>query len=160
MKFGLPLPSELWTAFHRLYTRFLLEPSLEPVQPALSSLIVPTTDFDELVKKLEIKNVSVSVTGTGYVTFFTVPRDERWELYSIFIEMASGTWTFSSVEILNETGKWAYVWSGAAGTSQLTLAPGLPIPLDKNWAVRIYCGSCTTPGNGAGYLLIKSEKAY
>lgn len=132
------IPSKRFEVWSRLYGRFLLEPlPAGPPQAAVSPLIVPVTQADELLRQPEGRSENPTISGTGTVTMYTVPVGERWRLYAIAAVRNSGSFTFNDFRVLDTSRGESCRVDQFTTTTARSFVAGTPIPLDEGDAVQL-----------------------
>lgn len=82
----MPIFSRRFSLWTRLYTRMLLEPtSADSVTPMVSEVVVPVLDADMILSSPAVADATVDLSGSGYVTCFTVPTGAEWRLLTVYV---------------------------------------------------------------------------
>jgi len=155
------LPSKRFEIYGRLYSRFLLEP-LPAVgsNAALSPLIIPTTDVDELLRVPQIETFVVGITSAVGFVMATVPLGERWTVTFIRMALIDGTWTHNSMSIANPDGGdipiLPYTQTAGAQLNQLTN----PLVLDEGWTIRMNVDTFSSGGDAQCKVYSLREDAF
>jgi len=132
------IPSKRFEVWSRLYGRYLLEPlPAGPPQAAVSPLIVPVTQADELLRLPEGQINNFTVTGVATISPFTVPVGERWKLYAMAATLGSGTYTFNDFRVLDTSSGNSCRLDQFSSTTVRSLLLPAPIPLDETDVVQI-----------------------
>jgi len=132
------IPSKRFEVWSRLYGRFLLEP--QPAgfpQAAVSPLIVPVTQADDLLRLPEGRSENPTISGISTLTMFTVPPGERWRLYAMSAIRNSGSFTFNDFRVLDSSRGESCRLDQFTTTTARSFVPGTPIPLDETDDVQL-----------------------
>lgn len=155
------IPSKQFLLWQRLYARFLLEPSpsLGPTA-GVSSLVIPTTDADRLLRRQEIERHITTITGTGPFIMFTVPNGERWTISYFNLERLGGTWDHDRIDILEPAGTAIIIdsYTAITGLRLVTFSPHLE--LDEGWQCRIDVATHSVNGDARLAVLRHVEDAF
>lgn len=145
---GQPLPSKRFQLYSRLYSRFLLEP-LPAVgsNAALSPLILPTTDVDELLRVPELELFTVAITSAVGFVMATVPAGERWTVTFIRMVLQSGTWTHNRIDIEDPAGTNLPIDRYTASADEELKELINPLVLDEGWDIVLNVNSFTAGGD-------------
>lgn len=82
----MPIFSRRFSLWTRLYTRMLLEPTqADSVTPMVSEVVVPVLDADMILSSPAVADATVDLSGSGYVTCFTVPTGQEWRLITVYV---------------------------------------------------------------------------
>ena len=89
----MPINSRRYSLWTRLYKRMLLEPtSADNVTPRVSEVVVPVIQADEILQTpSSTGSVSKDLSGSGFVPYWTVPKEEEWLLSVIARPATSGS---------------------------------------------------------------------
>jgi len=88
----MPIPSQRFDVWARLYDRFTLEPSVgESGPPSVSEIVIPVTDADALVTDRVRHGALVNLSGSGDIIAHTVPTGKRWVVQWIMLIDATGS---------------------------------------------------------------------
>ena len=147
----------------RLVSRFNLQAS--PIDPSnvfiLKREIIPVTIVDELLVKHEIiEQAAVDPGGTGSHLIFTVPVDERWELYRMdAIRLAGATLTVSTLIITDKNGQTinAEAWTA---TDEIKLAFQPIIHCDEGSRIELNVAAYAGGDTLRTRFMVTKEKAY
>lgn len=127
------VPIQLPGAWSRLITRYKIEPA-ERGRKGLSELVVPITDFDELLRAAKLKTVTADISA-GVATLFTVPSGKRWRLTLI----SKASVSTNSIGVLINDGTTS-VRVTAIGTAALvTYTQGMI--MEQSWILRAEQGN-------------------
>lgn len=127
------LPSKRFALMDRLYSRYLLEPhpAGQNVQLSLSPVIVPVVQADAVLQTNGIdSDQAINLSGSGWVTIFTVPTNRKWELVIAHKGASAGATRFGIV-----VSGIRLFWIGSAAELDIdlrgiTLAAGDYVQLD------------------------------
>ena len=156
------LNSDLFAAFARLGKRLRLKQESDAV-PAVSSIVMPITNMDDLIGIIKQVQQTITTTGGGQVqVFVTVPAGKRWKVWAFYMARDGG----------DRNLNWVYISMGAAGaervnldsfTAAATYVSGIlaqPITLDQGQALLANVTGGTTDGDYTTYLWITEEDAF
>jgi len=146
---GLVIPSKEFQIWQRLYRRFSLEPfPAEGSLAGVGTIVVPTTDADRLLARPRITRGIASVTQVEVLLVLTVPLGERWTVGQMSIDVGSGTWTHSSLQLRDPIGGISLVidaYSTSGG--RILVKPPIPIIADELWEFYVNIAAFTGVGD-------------
>ena len=92
----MPIYSRRFTLWTRLYNRLLLEPTGgDRVTPMVSEVVVPVLNADKILETPAAAAQAGDLTGSGFVTYWTVPEDEEWGLIQAFTDATTAATRFA-----------------------------------------------------------------
>ena len=157
------LPSEEYTLWQRLITRFNLKRFAIPPETGLSTIIQPVTSADDLLKDyvLEASN-GFTVGGTGSQKVLQVPSDERWTVFFAFVARATGDGTYDGFVVEDQA-----TFSNPITVATFTASASPPtqdfngqkLVLGPGWIFGVSVAVWTN-GNLHLRLLVEKEKVY
>jgi len=156
-------PAKRFDLWRRLYTRFLIEPF--PVTdgegPAVSTLVQPVTDADELLKNYGLVTFnSASFDADQVVNGPTVPSGKRWLIYVLRWGRSSGNRT-ALQWIINDASEGAFmIIRGFAAAADDTHLMETPLPLEEGDQVRLNFIGGSTATVAKFDLWLSEEDAY
>lgn len=155
------IPSKRFDVWRRLYTRFLLEPlPAEGSSAGVSSVILPVTDADRLLRTPEIEIFQVSVTGTGLTAFATVPAGRRWMINELRVARASGTMTHQGITFTAPDGSEMTVYSYASQAEAELWECFKQQTLDPGWIISVSFDAHSVTGNVDLQVFREAEDAF
>lgn len=155
-----PLPSKAFALWSRLGTRFELEPN--PVQgpsaPEVSRTVVPVTNADELLKKIQIHTTTTAALSVGMKTVVTVPTTERWLVYGYQAVRSTGDRNINMTRV--QGGGNACPIDVYSATGDRNLMFGAPFPMDRDFSFALQVASGATDSIYILNLILQIELAY
>ena len=157
-------PSKRFDIWRRLYTRFLIEPfPAEGASPAVSTLVTPITDADELLRQptgFELTTQSPATDATPF-TVAQVPAGRRWNLQTINVTRTTGDNTFSRIIIGDDSALVSVILEIFTGTNGRTLLLPSMIRMDEGDTVRVQMdGVGVAASNIRALLWLEEEDAF
>ena len=132
---------------------------LTPSKFIFEETVVPIYSIEEHLRRSIARSSTRSVTGTGGITFFTVPDDEKYFLNGYSVIFITGTYTVAGVYITRVDSPTYFMYldlTAGQNTSyanflnrQLTLSPGD--------AININIDGYTATGNLQMYIDYEME---
>lgn len=158
-------PARRFDLWRRLYTRFLIEPfPAGDAVPAVSTLIVPVTQADELLSEPRgfEETTEASAALAANLSIATVPAGNRWRLQTINVLRTSGDNTFSRFLIQDASrGGLSIAIDTFASVTGATLRLDTIIRMDEGDAVRILMdGAGVAASNMRVQLWLEEEAAF
>lgn len=95
----------------------------------LSHDIALTHPLKEIIGTVKTGVSTQDISGSGWVTYFTVPAKKSWEVYQVKME---GTAANTQAR-LNTNGEYSNVLLNALGTSELFTYFNPPLIMTENW---------------------------
>ena len=140
-------PARRFDIWRRLYSRFLIEPL--PVQdsesPGVATVIQPTTDADELLKRHgQFFTATASFNANGRQVGVTVPDGERWDLHILRAGAASGDRTITQWLLFDVSETLVMVIDIFTAAQQATLILPAPIPMEEGDHLDVFSDAGTT----------------
>ncbi len=143
----------------RLFRRFKLRDHPELTDPMFfQKVIIPVSNIDDLLKDPVLTVTAAAVAGTGWVTLHICPKGKKEEIKTLYIEVSSGTFTFTDISIHDGTTQVNIEKPSAGTTRQVAVYAG--ITLKEDWTIRVYVNSYTNPGNLESEVMTLREDAY
>ena len=123
--------------------------------------VLPIVDIGPLLTTTKAVQSNVTITTTGSVTASTVPDDEHWTLHSLFITQSGGTFTHTNISLVDPVnGPGVTVVLQGSGVNNTIWNPPQPIPLAKNWFIRVQIDSHSVNGTLATIALVSVESDF
>lgn len=134
------IPSKRFEVWQRLYARFLLEPEpAEGSEAAVSSLVVPTTDADLLIRRIAVhQGSSGHAAGTAEtLVAFTVPVGIRLTVRAWDVRRISGDNTFTRIQLNNVLSNAFVMLVDGVSSNGLPFPDHTPLTLQQGDEVHI-----------------------
>ena len=136
--------SDMW---RRLTGRYSLAVADEYASMAVSSIIVPVTDADDVMASYTGLIATVSITNTFATTIFTVPVGHRYLVYTHYLDKSTGTWTMDSLQILPSGGSTGIIFDKFVGSTQETSQYPQLLPMNQGDQMQINLENVSVAGN-------------
>ena len=135
---------------------------LEPSRFEFSETVVPIYNIEQHLRRTVVETKVVSITGTGGVTFFAVPQNEKWfvKAYTV-IFLSSGAHTIAGVYVIrNDSGPilFSYLDLTAAQTTSYTVNLPKELELHSFDSLRINVDGYTSTANLQMNIDIEKEE--
>jgi len=155
------IPSKQFDLWTRLYKRYLLEPGPLVVSRAGVGLtVLPVTQADRLLITPAIRSFTVTIDASAGFTMATVPLGERWTLYFLQMQQASGTWTHNRLDLKAPDGENMPVDEYSATSGSELKEFNSPLTIDELWEITVNINSHSVNGDGLLDVLIEVEDAF
>jgi len=155
-------PSKRFDIWRRLYTRFLIEPfPAEGASPAVSTLVTPITDADELLLDRGVNRKTEIVSATGEVDIFTVAEDKRDNIIAIWLFQATGTFTFNAIIVKDAPSSANNMRIDSfTTTSERIFLPPAGFKMDSGWQLTVNVDVHSGAGNLFTAVMVEEEDAF
>jgi hypothetical protein len=127
---------------------------------ALGGRLNLVSDADEAVAEYARDASTQASAAASVVQFNTVPADERWTVYRMFMNRSGGDRNTSAVYAYDASGNGDQTLDSftAASTYESNADCGLPIKLEPNDAIRYYFTGGAADGNWTSTIWVRKEK--
>ena len=128
------MSKEITKAFilQEIQDKFTLR-EFEAAKFLFSETVIPVYNIETHLEKWTADFKDKSITGTGGVSFFTVPSDEKWTLWRYdIVFMAAGAYTVSGAythRFSNAAGQICYLDLGSAKSASYHIETSTPVVL-------------------------------
>jgi hypothetical protein len=148
----------------RLQTRFQLQSTAGQSRTWLDPTIWPVTDADALLRSADQQTdttATIPAGDNGNYQIFTVPRGQRWHIYSFDLYINSGDNRIERLVLGDSTPTVATIVRQSAATTLTYVSPGTPFPIDELGGIWVGMSGAGSSGSVVGAdIWIQSEDAY
>ena len=147
-------------AFGRMGTKFNVLAGTGTSNGYISSIVQPTTDLDQLLRRYGSEYGNPTTSGSGQLNILTVPSTERWTLQLFRCQRSSGDRLFDQILLRDQSLGANVILHEMTATSALTFQFNSPITLDSGDSLRVRITGGTTDGTMLGFTWGSSEDAF
>jgi hypothetical protein len=143
-----------------LAERFGLEDTTpgETEPASVSKIIIPVTDVDKVARDADVYTTgSVSLTGTGAQTLFTMTADEEWTILAYDIGRVSGDRTVDTV-YLRDPDNHPCVIRGQTASAVAREVVNNGMRITRGWVIRINLTGGSTDGDWTLAMVVERTK--
>jgi hypothetical protein len=146
-------------AFGRMGTKFNVLAGSGTSTGYISSIIQPTTDLDQLLRRYGSEYANVT-TAVGQLNLLTVPSNERWTLQMFRFQRSSGDRLVDAILLRDQSLGANITISEFTAVSAATHEFRSPITLDSGDSLRVRITGGTTDGSMLAFTWGSSEDAF